>query len=244
MSVQICEDGHRCLNGSMCTENPNDEGSFYCDCDEIIDSVYAGIHCEHKATSFCTSSGEVSRTSFCTNEGTCSVKTGDPIRGPYIACKCKAGYEGDHCQFNGAKQREFYENSLSQPAPVPHNPSSGGSGGLVVVLVLLFLGIIGGAGFFIYRKKKALSTPLDTNKASSSADLALEADGGVLQDSMRNLETLDESDHMNGSGHHAPSVATKEESDLEENNIGNDAGEDIDPKEMEDIQISNSNEII
>mmetsp|Transcript_13498 Transcript_13498/g.19906 ORF Transcript_13498/g.19906 Transcript_13498/m.19906 type:complete len:244 (-) Transcript_13498:95-826(-) len=243
MSLQICDDGHRCRNGSMCTRNPNDEGSYYCDCDEgKDDEAFAGIECEHTATSYCTFSGEVSHASFCTNGGQCTVKTGDPVNGLHVACDCQNGYEGDHCQFiKNSGQSRFYENTLARTAPVPQNPSTGGSGGIVAVVVLLFLGVIGGLGFFVYRKKKTFSTPLDNNKVTGGAGLTLEADGGVLQESIKSSE------NMNGSNHHVPPVAAAdaEEGDvLEEGNVVNGAGDDIDPKEMEDIQISNSNEII
>lgn len=63
--IEICPDGHHCLNGSKCAENPYDEGSYYCDCEEYVFEVrYEGLYCEHKAEVYCTSHGS-STHSFC-----------------------------------------------------------------------------------------------------------------------------------------------------------------------------------
>jgi len=75
-----CEDGHRCDNGSICVEDKYNEGSFYCDCDEIADAAYSGLYCEHKATEYCSENGDYTKISFCTNLGTCRMKVapGEP----------------------------------------------------------------------------------------------------------------------------------------------------------------------
>lgn len=234
MSEQICDDGHRCENGSMCTENPNDEGSYYCDCDETLDEAFAGIMCEHQATSYCTMTGEVSHTSFCTNGGQCTVKVsnGDAA---HVACNCLNDYEGDHCQFIRATgQYRFYQNTLARAAPVAPSGGGGGNGSVVALLVLLLLGVIGALGFLVYQKKKALSTPLEkAGNKSATAELALDADGGVLKESIQMSE--------NGSNHHVPPVVDDLEGSI---TTTENAVDDIDPKEMEDIQISNSNELL
>ena len=75
--IEICPDGHRCENGSMCAENPFDEGNYYCDCDEVdMTDAYSGLFCEHKATVYCTSTKEISKKSFCTNGGACKAVVG------------------------------------------------------------------------------------------------------------------------------------------------------------------------
>lgn len=63
--MEVCPDGHHCLNGSKCTENPYDEGSYYCDCEEYVFEVrYEGLYCEHKAEVYCTENGS-STNLFC-----------------------------------------------------------------------------------------------------------------------------------------------------------------------------------
>lgn len=75
--IEICPDGHRCENGSICVENPKDENNYYCDCDEAdFSAAYEGLFCEHKATVYCTSSNTLSRTTFCTNGGSCKAIVG------------------------------------------------------------------------------------------------------------------------------------------------------------------------
>jgi len=71
-----CGDFH-CFNGSQCVtiEKPNGEKSHHCDCTTAYqngdtDSAYAGKYCQHKATTFCSSS-EHNGNQFCVNGGTC-----------------------------------------------------------------------------------------------------------------------------------------------------------------------------
>jgi hypothetical protein len=181
-----CPDGHKCFNGSLCTENTFDEGSYYCDCEESSlddNQAVAGLSCEHVATSYCTYNQEVSMTSFCTNRGTCKaiVSSGEA----HLGCDCPPEYEGAHCQFvkgtlanvpntwPGAANDDGTQNWGSN--------SSGGkgklSGGVTAVIVLICLGLVGAVGyFFVYKKKKTSSTTV-----IASPDLQLEADGEVLQ---------------------------------------------------------------
>jgi len=77
LGIEVCDDGHRCENGSVCVENPIDENNFYCDCDEAtLDAAYGGLFCEHKATVYCTFSNSLSKRSFCTNGGSCKAIVG------------------------------------------------------------------------------------------------------------------------------------------------------------------------
>ena len=186
-TIQTCPDGHRCENGSMCTENPYDEGGYYCDCDQgNIDTVYAGLYCEHQATSYCTFNQEVSTISFCTNNGQCKVQVSSDAG--HLGCDCPTGYEGDHCQFvEGAKPVGWpFDGSQQQKLSTGQSSSQGGGlqGGVVAVIVIIVLGFVGGVGYMIYRKKKARATPIEKHNIPSS-ELALEADGSVLKESMR-----------------------------------------------------------
>ena len=57
-----CPDGHRCENGSLCQEDPKQEGTYYCDCDSAIGSngkKFAGLYCEYPAEEECKFEGEI-----------------------------------------------------------------------------------------------------------------------------------------------------------------------------------------
>mmetsp|Transcript_2551 Transcript_2551/g.4369 ORF Transcript_2551/g.4369 Transcript_2551/m.4369 type:complete len:229 (-) Transcript_2551:146-832(-) len=183
-----CPDGHRCQNDSVCTENPYDEGAYYCDCDEaFLDHAYAGLYCEHKATTYCTLNKEISSISFCTNEGTCKAETSNEQA--HLGCDCPAEYEGDHCQFvSGSKPDGWPFDGSSGPSNAFGYPDSGGGGGMsgavTALVVLVVLGVVGGFAFYLYRKKKGSWTST-TKDLGSSPELALDPDGEVLQESMK-----------------------------------------------------------
>jgi hypothetical protein len=86
-----CEDSHRCENGSSCKENPNDEGSFFCDCSTAIGD-FAGLYCEYEADIYCTFPQELSSTWFCANDGTCVVDI-EPVDSQFT-CDCTDEYDG------------------------------------------------------------------------------------------------------------------------------------------------------
>ncbi len=68
--ITQCSDGHRCMSGSTCVQNPVDEGQYYCNCSsKYNDDLYAGVSCEYKATQYCVSANMPPW--FCTNEGSC-----------------------------------------------------------------------------------------------------------------------------------------------------------------------------
>ena len=50
------------------------------------------------------------------------------------------------------------------------------SGGVTAVIVLICLGLVGAVGYFVYKRKRTMSTTV-----IASPDLQLEADGEVLQ---------------------------------------------------------------
>jgi hypothetical protein len=187
-----CEDGHRCQNGSVCTENPYDEGSFYCDCDEaIFAKAVAGLYCEHEATTYCTFKQEVSRTSFCTNGGECKVLVS--AEAAHLGCDCPAAYEGSHCQFvAGTKPDGWPFDGSDAPSSTQYGyPSgyqaggkSGLSGGVKAITILIVLGVVGSMAFFVYKKRTAQAVPLSSKDIAMGSELALEPDGSGLQDSV------------------------------------------------------------
>jgi EGF-like domain len=92
-TVTTCPDYNKCYHGGRCVESPKDENFYYCDCTTAKEgTVYAGVSCEHEATSFCNPTSEVNYVSFCTNQGKC-VETGED-QGLHAGCECPTGYSG------------------------------------------------------------------------------------------------------------------------------------------------------
>lgn len=93
IQVETCgEDKHICLYGSKCVE---DGDGHKCDCEGAFTSFdrFAGTSCQHKATEFCTGSGEPDigkdKLLFCVNNGSCV----DNKDGGYVSLrfKCTSG---------------------------------------------------------------------------------------------------------------------------------------------------------
>jgi hypothetical protein len=83
-----CEDGHHCENGSLCQENPNQEGSYYCDCTTAVGGKFAGLYCEYEAESECKFSSDAEASWFCVNKGQCVVASSQWV------CDCNNNFEG------------------------------------------------------------------------------------------------------------------------------------------------------
>lgn len=179
-----CPDGHRCLNGSLCAENPYNEGTYYCDCDEAkINDAVSGLSCEHVATDYCTLEQTVSKKSFCTNHGTCKATVG--LEEAHLGCNCPPEYDGAHCQYvkgtnvpnnwpgggGGITQQNWGSNSSS---------SDKMKAGVTAVIVLICLGLVGAMAFVLYKKRRHSSS-----SGISSPEYALDADGEVLTRSVQ-----------------------------------------------------------
>lgn len=129
-----------------------------CDCfsahgspNQVIN--YAGVYCEHQATSYCQSGSDVSAHAFCTNGGECKHTVGRTEA--HAGCKCPRGYEGDFCQFvKGSMPSDWTLDNFMHPslASVYENGGSSRSGngamfgaliGVAVALVLIAIFVLG-----------------------------------------------------------------------------------------------------
>ena len=97
MSSEICADHHICRNGSRCVPHPNFPGSYTCDC-ENTDTAFAGLSCDHEATSYCNPDNAFNTKSFCTNHGACLDDMNEI--GEHAGCVCPEGYKGDVSERN------------------------------------------------------------------------------------------------------------------------------------------------
>mmetsp|Transcript_4582 Transcript_4582/g.8840 ORF Transcript_4582/g.8840 Transcript_4582/m.8840 type:complete len:206 (+) Transcript_4582:223-840(+) len=147
--IEICPDGHRCLNGSKCVENPYDKGGYYCDCQEYIFEVrYEGLYCEHKAEVYCTSHGSFTH-SFCTNGGVCVDYVGPDQS--HMGCKCPGEYEGTYCQFVRGTMPEGWPYTNSNEMSITEKRNTKNIGSIVGSLIFVITMVIIGAAF-AYRR--------------------------------------------------------------------------------------------
>lgn len=177
--IETCPDNHHCFNGSICVENPYDEGSYYCDCDEVIwDVHYEGLFCEHKAEVYCNGKRDgVLKHWFCTNKGTCNIKdlgSTEPL------CICPDAYEGSFCQFvKGTKPDGYpYNKQVTSTKASNSGPIVGAIIGSLVTLIVI--GTVGAAIF--YRRKNEVQKR--GGGAMAGRDLEINADGALLKDAI------------------------------------------------------------
>jgi len=208
--IERCPDGHTCLNGGRCIENPYKEKSYYCDCQEdIFDVRYEGLRCEHKETSNCRKvDGITSHPSFCTNSGICVAFVGPDEA--HQGCECPVEYEGSFCQFvKGTRPEHWpysdaYNENTGNPSGLAGNPkkSSGSKAGTIVGVLFLSVSLIIIAAFMYAKKFRVrgtnhkdgindlgLGTSGSANESMNGSptgrDMNIEADGAVLQAAMK-----------------------------------------------------------
>lgn len=94
MDAKLCDDHHICRNGGQCVPHPNYSGKYTCDCTlNGSDIIYAGLSCDHEATSYCNEDNIPDAVSFCTNGGKCRGNTDES--GDHFGCDCPNGYKGN-----------------------------------------------------------------------------------------------------------------------------------------------------
>merc|ERR1712071_221705 len=208
LGIDICDDGHRCENGSLCVENPIDENNFFCDCDEAdVSASFAGLFCEHKATVYCTTTNDLSRKSFCTNGGSCKSIIGK--NDAHLGCFCQPGYEGSHCQFvTGTKPKNWPSTTPIKSVGFPPIKSQNQMGGITIFfLIVVTTSIAIGIGAFVARKRLKRNVDKEIEIASEDnishpaqnvqdEGLTLEPDGGNL----RNIVLPDSTPPPNANG--------------------------------------------
>ena len=197
--IMRCPDGHMCDNGSVCVEDDlRNEGDYYCDCDSIGNEKYAGLRCEHRATSYCLHSpeGRVSE-SFCTNNGKC-IQLVSRDNDPHYGCECPAGYTGDYCQFIEGSVPKNWPTNSDGSSSYPYTSQEKNENAAIAGVIIGILAVIAVATLYALLRKKRhdlameITAELGENAAVQSptastngGDLVLEADGAVLQEAVK-----------------------------------------------------------
>lgn len=188
-NIETCPDNHHCLNGSKCTQNPYDEGAYYCDCDEtIFETRYEGLYCEHKAERYCIAQG-VHQHSFCTNGGTCIDYVGPEEA--HLGCDCPSDFEGSHCQFvKGTKPDgwPFTAEKVNGPNG-SSSTSSGSDAGEIAAVVIGLLTVVVLIMAVLYKRVNTsieACSGADEYHCASGRDLELNPDGEMLKEVMVN----------------------------------------------------------
>mmetsp|Transcript_7555 Transcript_7555/g.11526 ORF Transcript_7555/g.11526 Transcript_7555/m.11526 type:complete len:238 (+) Transcript_7555:102-815(+) len=179
--IETCPDNHHCLNGSKCVQNPYDEGSYYCDCNEVIwDVRYEGLFCEHKESVYCGGlENGISEHWFCTNGGTCITEQ-RAGSGSAWGCDCPNDYEGTYCQFVRGSKPKGYPYTNNSISDTKQKGSSSPVAGAVVgsLVTILVIATIGAAVY--YRRKLGYNRSSDGGVTGK--DLELEMDGSSMKD--------------------------------------------------------------
>jgi len=96
------KDGFACFHGAECVNdsgNEDDVSAWRCNCSTAQLNggdigMFAGEHCELRATEECLSSDSLQTIGFCVNGGTCIEGITDQNK----MCQCKSGWGGPHCE--------------------------------------------------------------------------------------------------------------------------------------------------
>ena len=168
-----CDDGTMCENNSHCVPHPYKESKYVCDCasahagpagsivEGASDVRFAGVYCEHRATSYCRRGGgggggggdDYANHAFCVNGGECRLMVGRNEE--HAGCKCPPNYEGHYCQFVlGSRPSDWELTDAMNPALFSNGNYIGAYGGRdagmspggiagVTILVLLAIAVAG-----------------------------------------------------------------------------------------------------
>ena len=178
----------KCYHGSKCKRRYDDDMNFdtsdhYCDCQEMNDrtsstgSKYAGLMCEHEATSLCAVrlvENYAPDGQFCTNHGKCvKLVTGDD---PHPGCVCREGYAGERCEL-----KVDAEGSVPKLVSGENTEGGGSQVGRWVLFTVLFVTMVSVAFaliFMLCRMKREKNGPKAVNMTATEAGVGdLEPDG-------------------------------------------------------------------
>jgi len=139
----FCPDGQFCEPGSLCYEDPDKEGEYYCDCHHGGPNVkYENHNCFHEEKLNCSQVlGLSDPNHVCFNGATC---TGGG------SCNCVEGFTGPACQWEAS-------------AVTAVEKAGGSSGGLVTGLIIVLV-VVAGATFYALGMKRRASKPSEERK--------------------------------------------------------------------------------
>jgi hypothetical protein len=122
IAVNICPDGHECLNGATCRVSDSDDTlqmTYSCTCPY----THEGVHCEHDVVRI----ARCADGSHCFNGGTCVTASAGAAPSKYT-CMCPGTHQGEHCEKATAAMSET-SNSTTPPSTLS-------SSGVIVAIVL------------------------------------------------------------------------------------------------------------
>ncbi|KAL7504667.1 hypothetical protein ACHAXN_002256 [Cyclotella atomus] len=162
----------RCYHGSQCKRLSS---GHYCDCETInshtssTGNKYAGLMCEHAATSMCAVSlveEMAPNGQFCTNHGKCiKMVTGNDA---HPGCVCREGYTGDRC--------EYKDDDASSIPKLTSGESKGNSAGkwvLFSLLAVVMLGIAAAVVVTLVRIRREQALPSKRGGGTTPAEVGL-----------------------------------------------------------------------
>ncbi len=165
-------------------------------------SKFAGLMCEHEATSLCAVSlvqTSAPNGQFCTNHGKCVKLVTEGEEHP--GCECRSGWMGDHCEIRADAFAALGMNKMEEGS------GSGGGGNkaagtvLFSILIIAIVGVLGVIVVIVGKGKRARRGPRGWAVGKTAMDLGvadLEADGsGTLGTGVKvggKGSTLDETD--------------------------------------------------
>lgn len=164
--IEYCEDGHRCLNGSVCISDPADETAYLCDCSVIGgNNPHTGRYCEFGATSICHEDGAIMDVpiydiSFCTNGGTCNDILAIAEGHIHQGCNCPPDYSGNYCEYPVGTEPDAASNNGNNNS----SSSSGMHDTLVGMLVFIILICVAAFALLAYRRVRKQQLESDVAK--------------------------------------------------------------------------------
>ncbi|KAL7477974.1 hypothetical protein ACHAW6_003759 [Cyclotella cf. meneghiniana] len=175
---------HSCYHGSICRRHHDD--SYYCDCGVVntktstTGSKYAGLMCEHEATSLCAVrlvENFAPDGQFCTNHGKCvKLVTGSD---PHPGCVCRDGWDGDRCELKTLTESSVPK-MVSEDGSVEGGGSHAGRWVLFTILIITMLAVGIAVIVMLIKIKREQSGPREKAVGKTAEEVGageLEPDG-------------------------------------------------------------------